>query len=577
MRVLEAVVVLGLAGRAIAAPSVLDRVEVVGSPAPAVRLHLSGPATASAASLGPAGDAAHRLYVDLPRTEIGPALARVVPGAGPLLRVRAGQFDKTTARVVLDLASAVPFTIRQSGGTVTIELSVPAASSRPGDDHRTAAAPAIASRPTEFPHAVPPAAPVAKEGTPTATATPAPAVPAAPGANARPPAASPTPNRAPTPPPAAVPTPAAAVPTPVAPPAPATPSTPAAAPGPVAATPPAPAEHPAPPAERPAEREPAAAPLPPPSPRLPGFLPGLPSTSALPGALIALQNGRDLDRNVPVTPPAASEHAVAAPAPTPAAPATTPPPRAPAPQEAPGPFVGPPLPPAGSVEPTQTARAVPTPPVASETSAAPRTESRRVPATRQPRAVVVLDAGHGGRDPGAEGVGGVLEKDVVLDITRLVARRLAARLPVDVIMTRSDDSFIPIERRLALPGEGANLFISLHANACTDPSARGLEVFYGGGVVRNASTHSGGGPAALLGRYLNQALQARIGGVRGRARPGDFGVLIRNPVPSALIEIGYLTHPGEAVRAQDAAFHELVADAVVDAVGSFLRASAPPL
>jgi N-acetylmuramoyl-L-alanine amidase len=189
----------------------------------------------------------------------------------------------------------------------------------------------------------------------------------------------------------------------------------------------------------------------------------------------------------------------------------------------------------------------------------------------------VLDAGHGGRDPGAEGVGGVLEKDVVLDITRLVARRLAARLPVDVIMTRSDDSFIPIERRLALPGEGATLFISLHANACTDPSARGLEVFFGGGAIRNASTHGGGGPAAVLGRYLNQALQARIGGVRGRARPGDFGVLVRNPVPSALIEIGYLTNPGEAVRAQDTAFHELVADAVVAAVGSFLRASAPPL
>jgi N-acetylmuramoyl-L-alanine amidase len=238
----------------------------------------------------------------------------------------------------------------------------------------------------------------------------------------------------------------------------------------------------------------------------------------------------------------------------------------------PAPFVGPPAPPA---EPVQTAKAAP---AAQPTPAPPAREpSPRRLASRQPHPLVVLDAGHGGRDPGAEGVGGVLEKDVVLDITRLVARRLATRLPVDVIMTRSDDSFIPIERRLALPGEGATLFISLHANACTDPSARGLEVFYGGGAVRTASTHGAGGPAALLGRYLHQALQTRIGGVRGGARPGSFGVLVRNPVPSALIEIGYLTHPGEAARAQDAGFHELVADAVVDAVGAFLRASAPPL
>src|SRR5207253_10585674 len=98
------------------------------------------------------------------------------------------------------------------------------------------------------------------------------------------------------------------------------------------------------------------------------------------------------------------------------------------------------------------------------------------------------DAGHGGRDPGAEGIGGVLEKDIVLEVTQMVASRLAARLPVDVLLTRTDDSFVPIERRIAMPGDGATLFISLHANACSDPSAQGLEVFYGGGGVRTAST-----------------------------------------------------------------------------------------
>jgi N-acetylmuramoyl-L-alanine amidase len=169
----------------------------------------------------------------------------------------------------------------------------------------------------------------------------------------------------------------------------------------------------------------------------------------------------------------------------------------------------------------------------------------------------------------------VLEKDVVLELTQLVARRLATRLPVDVLLTRTDDSFIPIEHRLA--SESATLFISLHANACTDPSARGLEVFYGGGGVRTASARGQSWRAALLGRCLDQALQARIGGVRWTARPGEFGVLMRNPVPSALIEIGYLTHPDEAARTRDVRYQALLADAVVEGVAAFLRASAPPL
>jgi len=313
---------------------------------------------------------------------------------------------------------------------------------------------------------------------------------------------------------------------------------------------------------------------------------------ALPGAMIALQNGRDLDHHRAATPPP-----VAAPTPPPAPPARRDVPTSLAAAEppvdrlpphemeaTPSSPVGPPAPP----EPTKTARAMPATPAepARPPSGAvpPRAErppalaaTPRRPATRTLHPLVVLDAGHGGRDPGAEGVGGVLEKDVVLRVTRLVARRLAARLPVDVMMTRSDDSFIPIERRLALPSERATLFISLHANACADPTARGLEVFYGGGAVQTASTRGGSGPAALLGRCLDEALEARIGGVRGGARPGTFGVLVRNPVPSALVEIGYLTHPDEAARAQDTGFHELIADALVDGVAAFLRASAPPL
>ena len=408
-----AVMMMLAAGPALAAP-VLDGIDVAGDQAPAVRLHLSAPAQATAHRIPARADAPARIYIDLGGAALGAALPHVITGAGPVLRVRAAQFDPTTVRVVIDLERSVPFALRQADETITLDLEM-------------SAQPAAGMEPP----APPPA-------------------PAPPAAAMEPPAPAQT---------------AAAV------------------------EPPAPALAPAPP-----------------------------------------------PRDDPSAPSAGLVDASAPAAPEPPAPAL------------------PPQPP---------------------TPKAKRRPAARPLASHPP--LVVLDAGHGGRDPGAEGIGGVLEKDIVLEVTQMVASRLTARLPVDVLLTRTDDSFVPIDERIAMPGDGATLFISLHANACSDPSAQGLEVFYGGGGVRTASTPGGSWRAALLGRCLDHALQSRVGGVRGEARPGPFGVLVRNPAPSALVEIGYLTHPGEAARAQDRRYHELLADAVADGVAAFLRASAPPL
>ena len=408
-----AVMMMLAAGPALAAP-VLDGIDVAGDQAPAVRLHLSAPAQATAHRIPARADAPARIYIDLGGAALGAALPHVITGAGPVLRVRAAQFDPTTVRVVIDLERSVPFALRQADETITLDLEM-------------SAQPAAGMEPS----APPPA-------------------PAPPAAEMEPPA------------PAQM---AAAV------------------------EPPAPALAPAPP-----------------------------------------------PRDDPSAPSAGLVDASAPAAPEPPAPALPPQP--------------------------------PTPKAKRRTAARPLTSHPPL---------VVLDAGHGGRDPGAEGIGGVLEKDIVLEVTQMVASRLTARLPVDVLLTRTDDSFVPIDERIAMPGDGATLFISLHANACSDPSAQGLEVFYGGGGVRTASTPGGSWRAALLGRCLDHALQSRVGGVRGEARPGPFGVLVRNPAPSALVEIGYLTHPGEAARAQDRRYHELLADAVADGVAAFLRASAPPL
>ena len=440
-----AVMMMLAAGPALAAP-VLDGIDVAGDQAPAVRLHLSAPAQATAHRIPARADAPARIYIDLGGAALGAALPHVITGAGPVLRVRAAQFDPTTVRVVIDLERSVPFALRQADETITLDLEM-------------SAQPAAGMEPS-----APPPAPA-----PPATAMAAPVPAPAPGSTAGP----------------------------MEPPAPA----PAPAPPAAAMEPPAPAQTAAA-VEPPA---PALAPAPPP-------------------------------RDDPSAPSAGLVDASAPAAPEPPAPALPPQP--------------------------------PTP------KAKRRTAARSL-ASHPP--LVVLDAGHGGRDPGAEGIGGVLEKDIVLEVTQMVASRLTARLPVDVLLTRTDDSFVPIDERIAMPGDGATLFISLHANACSDPSAQGLEVFYGGGGVRTASTPGGSWRAALLGRCLDHALQSRVGGVRGEARPGPFGVLVRNPAPSALVEIGYLTHPGEAARAQDRRYHELLADAVADGVAAFLRASAPPL
>src|SRR6185503_8258860 len=114
------VVIGGLGVPAWAAPATLDRIEV-GSRG-TVTLHLSSPAEARAVALGPSGEAPDRIYVDLRGVSLGHAAPTVVPGAGNVVRVRSGQFDTDTTRVVLDLGHAEPFAVRARGSTVTVEV-----------------------------------------------------------------------------------------------------------------------------------------------------------------------------------------------------------------------------------------------------------------------------------------------------------------------------------------------------------------------------------------------------------------------------------------------------------------------
>ena len=92
---------------------------------------------------------------------------------------------------------------------------------------------------------------------------------------------------------------------------------------------------------------------------------------------------------------------------------------------------------------------------------------------------IVLDPGHGGKDPGAIGAGGIAEKDIVLNVAKKLAAKLKKELRVDVVLTRKDDRFVALEDRTALANaENADLFISLHMNASENTEAKGIETYY---------------------------------------------------------------------------------------------------
>jgi len=92
---------------------------------------------------------------------------------------------------------------------------------------------------------------------------------------------------------------------------------------------------------------------------------------------------------------------------------------------------------------------------------------------------IVIDPGHGGHDTGTIGPDGLLEKDLVVDVGRRLGKLLENRLGAEVLYTRKDDTFIPLETRTAIANqEQADLFVSIHANSSRDPNARGVETYY---------------------------------------------------------------------------------------------------
>ena len=226
--------------------------------------------------------------------------------------------------------------------------------------------------------------------------------------------------------------------------------------------------------------------------------------------------------------------------------------------------------------------------------------------------VIAIDAGHGGQDPGARGAAGSREKDLTLSIARELARQVDATPGLKAFLTRDSDVFIPLDQRYKKARAAkADLFVSIHADAFTNPAASGSSVF----------VLSQRGASSQAARWLaNQENAADlVGGVRlqdkdntlasvlldlsqsatmkasedmathvlsGLKRLGkthkpqveraNFVVLRSPDVPSMLVETAFITNPDEERRLNDAAHQRALARAILDGVNTYFTRQPPP-
>ncbi len=174
---------------------------------------------------------------------------------------------------------------------------------------------------------------------------------------------------------------------------------------------------------------------------------------------------------------------------------------------------------------------------------------------------VVIDPGHGGKDPGATSVLGTHEKDLVLGVARMVAAELTA-MGVEVVMTRSDDRFIELEDRPAVAARvRADLFVSIHADAAANRSAAGFTAY----VDRSPSKGSLTAANSILRRMCDNCSPSR--GVKN----ASYRVLVCSRTPAVLIELGFLTNRTEAALLGSSGYQRTVARAIALGIRDALR------
>ncbi len=183
-----------------------------------------------------------------------------------------------------------------------------------------------------------------------------------------------------------------------------------------------------------------------------------------------------------------------------------------------------------------------------------------LPQASNRRVVVAIDPGHGGRDPGAVGIAGIQEKEIVLDISYQVARLLEQQ-GVQAVMTRTDDSEIDLEPRVSLASRvNATLFVSIHANAInmSRPDISGIETYY---------FDSG----EDLARVIHASILDGTGATDRRVRQARFYVLRKSSMPSVLLEVGFVTGAEDAAKLSDPAYRSQMAASIARGILLYLQ------
>lgn len=224
----------------------------------------------------------------------------------------------------------------------------------------------------------------------------------------------------------------------------------------------------------------------------------------------------------------------------------------------------------------------------------------------QPLRLIVLDAGHGGHDSGATGPSGVMEKDVVLDVTRRAARMIEDGLGVKVVLTRSTDVFVPLRERTNFANkQRADLFVSIHANAHPRAVSEGVETYFlsseatdnesrqiaaiENGVVQLESPQSRQKTdllksilwdmaqsefqqeSSFLAETVLDSMTQSLHLVNRGVKQAGFYVLGGAAMPAVLIEIGFLTNPKEEKKLGAPEHREAIARAIYASLAEYKR------
>ena len=216
---------------------------------------------------------------------------------------------------------------------------------------------------------------------------------------------------------------------------------------------------------------------------------------------------------------------------------------------------------------------------------------------------IVIDAGHGGHDTGSIGPSGLLEKDLVLDVSLRLGRLLQTRMGAEVIYTRDDDTFVPLETRTAIANQQqADLFISIHANSSHDAAARGVETYYLNfnpspdalevaareNAVSEESVHELSDLVKKIAlkekveesrefatdveHALSQGLSGKDRSMRDRGvKKAPFIVLIGANMPSILAEISFISNPGDERRLRSPDYRQRIAESLYKGIARYIN------